>query len=333
MPAYVLDGAGTVDLPRRPLAVSVDAGGVSVELSASVLSGGSTTGVHPRPGLMILPRITEETSISARPGHGLVAFPQGTVLRVAIGVDSQSDPDPDRAELRPMDVSGLHRADLATITPGDHSLEIAARRTEVDVPLGELASVARSSARGILRTDRLRDADRYTVCIDIDSSMSMMRRFDDFSVAAVTDLVAGVAVVLGDAAPTVAVLGEQRRVVPGGELRDLRPLVQEALDSAPLGVGFRSLASAAAAGGRSVVFTITDAVPADCVAASPDSSTIRHLVLLSDAAPSQLPPGIGCTVISPRTVASLVRESGELSRIVTQLLLPVMSDSITGGLS
>ncbi|MCJ0906068.1 hypothetical protein MTX36_21935 [Rhodococcus sp. ARC_M6] len=332
MPAYVLDGSGRVELPRRPLAVSADAGGVGVELSATAESGQSTGAVHPRPGLMILPRVADVITISARPGNGLVAFPQGTVLRVTIGVDSQNDHDPDRAELRPMDVSGLHRADLATVTLGADSLEIAARRTEVDVALGELASLARSSARGILRTDRLRDAERYAVSIDVDSSMSMMRRFDDSSVATVADLLAGVSTVLGDVTPAVSVLGSQTHPVPECALRDLLPVLQGHLDSALLGVGFQATrALPSAEQSRRIVYTITDAVPADFAAATADSSAIRHLVVLSDALPGTVPVGAYCTVIAPGAVATLITDPGGLSRIVSQLLSPVMSDSTTGG--
>ncbi|TSD46262.1 hypothetical protein FFI94_008875 [Rhodococcus sp. KBS0724] len=335
MPAYVLDGAGRVDLPRRPLAVSADAGGVGVELSASTQSGQSAGAVHPRPGLMILPRIADVTTVSARPADGQIAFPQGTVLRVTIGVDSQNDLDPDRAELRPMDVSGLHRADLATITLGAESLEIAARRTEVDVALGELASLARSSARGILRTDRLRDAQCYSVSIDIDSSMSMVHRFDDSSVSTVADLLAGVSTVLGDATPTVSVLGARSTLVPECALRDLKAVVQGVLDSASMGVGFQSVPSVpAAAASRHIVYTITDSVPADFLAeASDSSSTIRHLVVLSEVVPASIPAGTYCAVISPRSVETLTSDPSELSRIISQLLFPVMSDSTTGGFS
>lgn len=329
MPAYVLDGAGRVDLPRRPLAVNADAGGVGVELSATSQLGGSTGAVHPRPGLMILPRVADVITISARPGNGLVAFPQGTVLRVTIGVDSQNDPDPDRAELRPMDVSGLHRADVVTITLGADSLEIAARRTEVDVPLGELAALARSSARGILRTDRLRDAQGYAVSIDIDSSMSMVHRFDDGTVAAVADLLAGASTVLGDVTPTLAVLGSQPTVLAECALQELLPSVQAVLDSTALGVGFSSTHTASTE--RRIVYTITDAVPSDLAGAAANSSTIRHLVLLSDATPGLIPAEAYCTVISPKSVPTLTADSDALSQIVSQLLSPVMSDSTTGG--
>ncbi len=333
MPAYVLDGAGRVDLPRRPLAVTADAGAVSIELSATAQSGGSAGAVHPRAGLMILPRIADVTTVSARPGNGLIAFPQGTILRVTISVDSQNDPDPDRAELRPMDVSGLHRADLATVSVGVSSLEIVSRRTEIDVALGELAAVARSSARGVLRTDRLRDGDGYSVSIDIDSSMSMLPRFDDFSAAAIVDLLAGVSTVLGDTTPIVSILGVRLNTVPECDLRELRSVVQEVLDSVPLGVGFRSALSAQAATARHMVYTITDGVPADLGIAEADPLITRVLVLLTEAVPEVVPSGASMVVISPRVVSTLASDPSGLSRVVTQLLSPVMTDSNPGGFS
>jgi hypothetical protein len=102
-----------------------------------------------------------------------------------------------------------------------------------------------------------------------------------------------------------------------------------------MGVGFQSVPSVpAAAASRRIVYTITDSVPADFPAAVPDSSsTIRHLVVLSEVVPPSIPAGTYCAVISPRSVETLTSDPSELSRIISQLLSPVMSDSTTGGFS
>lgn len=331
MPGYVLDGAGRVDLPRRPLAVTVDAPGVSVEVWAFGPDGtGAGQVLNPRPGLMILPRVDSETVVMARPSSGAGGFPQGTVLHVTIGVDSERDPDPERAELTPIDVSGLHGVELATIAPVGDRLEVTARKTAVDVPLSDLAARARSAARGLLRVDRLPEMRRLLVEVDIDTTISMLPRIEDRSIRAVVDIVAGIATVVGARdSVQVNLIGGAVTTPPSGELRDLADRVQAELDVAGLGVGFRSAAiDRSSRVAETLVVTVTDAVPADRVRDGGAGSAVRpHLVLLAPRSAGAAAE-VGVTVVAPPEaggdlVPALLADADELSRVVESLLAEV----------
>lgn len=325
MPGYVLDGAGQVELPRRPLAVTVDATGTSVEVWAFGPDGTECRqALTPRPGLMILPRIDADTVVVARPSEG-DAFPQGTVLLVTIGVDSERDPDPERAELTPVDVSGLYSVELAAVAPAGERLSVTARKTAADVVLSELAARARSTARGVLRVDRLPEARRVSVEIDIDSSMSMLPRIDDRSIRAVVDVVAGIVTVIGaQDGVQVNLLGRSVTTLLTVELRDVADRVQAQLDCAGLGIGFRSaFVDRSARTEPTMVITVTDAMPADRIRDCGATSVVRqHHVVLSTADPQS---STGLTVVGPPDAGvdaaeSLLADPAHLRRIVESLL-------------
>lgn len=333
MPGYVLDGAGRVDLPRRPLAVTVDAPGVSVEVWAFGPDGNAPGQVlNPRPGLMILPRVEAETVVVARPAGRTGGFPQGTVLHVTIGVDSERDPDPERAELTPIDVSGLHGVELATVAPAADRLEVTARKTAVDVPLSELAARSRSAARGLLRVDRLPEMRRVVLELDIDTTISMLPRIEDRSVRAVVDLVAGIATVVGARdSVQVNLIGAAVETLPQAQLQDLADGVQSALDTVGLGVGFRSASiDRSARSAHTLVVTVTDALPADRVRDDGAESTVRrHLVLLASRS-ARMAAEAGVTVAARPGVggdltASLLADTDELSRMVESLLADIVA--------
>ncbi|AVP68100.1 hypothetical protein A5N78_18950 [Prescottella equi] len=325
MPGYVLDGAGWVELPRRPLAVTVDATGTSVEVWAFGPDGTESRDVlNPLPGLMILPRVNTDTVVVARPA-GQEEFPQGTVLYVTIGVDSERDPDPERAELTPIDVSGLYSVELASVAPAEDRVVVTARKTAVDVVLDELAARARSAARGVLRVDRLPEARRVRVELDIDTTISMLPRIEDRSIRAVADVVAGIAAVVGVGdSVQVNLIGRSVTTLPTGELRDLGDRVQTALDSASLGVGFRSAAvDRSSQTEPALVVSLSDAAPADRIGNGDAASPVRrHHVVLS-ARPTE--PVAGITTVTPpgagvEAAASLVADTARLRRLVESLI-------------
>ncbi len=161
MPGYVLDGAGRVELSRQPLAITVTALDVPVTVRAITADGADAPSVlYPKPGFVVLPRVDAEVVVVATPGHDL-GFPQGTVLQATVAVDSSHSLDPDRAELTPLDVSGLHHVELATITPVGQRLAVAARKTAVDVPLTDLGARARSLRAGRSASTGCPNAARY----------------------------------------------------------------------------------------------------------------------------------------------------------------------------
>ncbi|MEV4633542.1 hypothetical protein AB0J79_09905 [Rhodococcus coprophilus] len=287
MPGYVLDGAGLVELPRQPLAVAVTALDLPVAVRAMTADGEPAPGaLYPRPGFMVLPHVGGEIVIVARPHAEGTAFPQGTVLQATLGVDSSRTADPDRAELTPLDVSGLHHVELATVTPAGERLAVAARKTAVDVPLTELGARARSAARGVLGVDRLPVNRRVDVEVDIDTTMSMLPLIDDGSVREVVDLLTGVASVIGNREELrVTMIGRSATPLPAHALREVAGQVQNALNSAGLGVGFRS-ASVDRSGYTTptLVFTVTDAVPADHAATGVPGVRRRPVVLSGEGA-------------------------------------------------
>lgn len=281
MPGYVLDGAGRVDLPREPLAVTATALDVPVVLRVVTPAGADAASVvHPRPGFVVLPRVDSEVVVVATPGTR-TGFPQGTILQTTIAVDSGQALDPDRAELTPLDVSGLHYVELAAITPSGDLLTVAARKTAVDVPLSDLGARARSAARGVLGVDRLPESSQMRVEVDIDTTMSMATLIDDGSVREVIDVLTGVvAVVAVGERLHVNLIGHTVRPVRISELRSAAGDVQEALDSAGLGIGFCS-AAVDRTGYReaTVVYTVTDGIPADQVAGGGAGVRRRPIIL------------------------------------------------------
>ncbi|WP_430331816.1 hypothetical protein [Rhodococcus sp. ACT016] len=330
MPGYVLDGAGRVELPRRPLAVTVDATSTAVDVWAFGPDGTESRHVlNPRPGLMILPRVDAETVVVARPTQQ-EEFPLGTILYVTIGVDSERDPDPERAELTPIDVSGLYSIELASVAPAGERVAVTARKTAVDVALSEPAARARSAARGVLRVDRLPEARRLRVELDIDTTMSMLPRIEDRSIRAVADVVAGIATVVGVRdAVQVNLIGRSVTTLPTGELRDLGDRVQAALDSASLGVGFRSAAlDRSSETERTLVVSVSDAAPADRICDLGEASVVRRHHLVLSTTPTE--PGAGITVVSPPNsgvaagdsllTESLLADPAYLRRIVESML-------------
>lgn len=329
MPVYVLDGSGRVSLPRRALAVTADAAGVAVQLQASRDGVLDHTAVHPAPGLMILPRLAGRTDISAVPGQGLTSFPQGTILRVVIGTDSHSDPDPDRAELTPIDVSGLQFVELASIHAGAERIEVSAHKTKVDEQLGPLANQARSLARGVLRQDELADTRKVRLEVNIDSTISMLGSINDGSIKAVVDLLAGIAAVVSADPIDISLLGySPQRLAPAAPL-EVSTLLQAELDRMPLGVGFRSVGPSPVPGGADRwVLTISDSVPADYAAtvALDGDSVRRHLVIVGLGGNGRLPAvDLGSTaVLAPpagqSTTDALLAAPAELSRVVTSML-------------
>ncbi|MFF0279907.1 hypothetical protein ACFYSW_06305 [Rhodococcus aetherivorans] len=285
MPGYVLDGAGVVDLPHQPLAVTVDATTVTVQVQAMTPEGApEASALYPKPGFLVLPRVTHEIVVAARPGGGAVVFPQGTVLQATIGVDSSRSADPDRAELTPLDVSGLHHVELATIAPAGERLAVTARKTVVDVPLSDLGARARSAARGALGVDRLPEARRLRVEVDIDTTMSMLPLIEDGSVRAAVDVLTGITAVIGIREELqVNLIGRSSRSLPVVELRHVADQVQAQLDAAPLGVGFRSAEiDRSSCTTPTLVFTVTDALPADHAGTGVPGVRRRPVILCAD---------------------------------------------------
>ncbi len=198
MATFVLDGKASAELPRRPIAVSLTVAGPSggARLLDEGRGGRQVRVVQHTGSLLILPRVDEETTVSAVP-DGRDRFGQGTVLHVTLGPDDPSDLGADVIQLTPRDVSGLSFIELATLVPVDAgTVGVTTKLAVPDAPLPPVAAHARVACRGVLHRDQVDEADRVRVGCVVDTSVSMAPLFASGTVAAAGDIVAGLAAVL-----------------------------------------------------------------------------------------------------------------------------------------
>lgn len=336
MPGYVLDGAGRVELPRQPLAVTVTALDVPVVVRATTADGQDLpSALHPKPGFVVLPRIDRDVVVVATPGNES-GFPQGTVLQAIVAVDTTNAVDPDRAELTPLDVSGLHHVELATISPADDRLVVRARKTAVDVPLNELGARARSAARGVLGVDRLPESRQVRVEVDIDTTMSMLPLIENGTVRDVVDLLTGIAAVVGRREELhVNLIGHRVTPLPIEELRRAADTVQGALDAAGLGIGFRSsTVDRSHPAEPTLVFTVTDAVPADHTAVPVEGVRRRPIILQAgEDSRNELEPGgtVASSATETRASREWLNDPQDLFRTVKSLVAGLATGTHTEG--
>ena len=202
MATFVLDGKASAELPRRPIAVSVNLAGpaagpaAGARLLAEGRGGRRVRVVQHTGSLLILPRVDEEILVSAVP-DGRDRFEQGTVLHVTLGPDDPSDLGADVIQLTPRDVSGLSFIELATLVPvGAGTVGVTTKLAVPDAPLPPVAAQARVACRGVLHRDQVDEDDRVSVGCAVDTSVSMAPLFASATVAAAADIVAGLAAVL-----------------------------------------------------------------------------------------------------------------------------------------
>jgi hypothetical protein len=198
-----------VQIPHQPLTVSISGsvGGVALLVSADH----NQPVMRPNPHLAVLPRLSGTVSIRVRPATGVGVFAQGTVVNLAIGHDSATDIDPVQVVFDPVDVAGDAEVELAVLAPLVGGIEVMAAALP-DIPLSPLASVARTSARKVV--GRGKRAAHGAVVLAIDVSASMRPVFADGSVAAVADIIVGVADAVGVSDVMAVLVGETATPVP-----------------------------------------------------------------------------------------------------------------------
>lgn len=270
MATYLLDGAGSARLPRRPLSVTlavVGAGPSGVRLIARLNNGAAAPVRVHSGGMLIVPRVDEEIIIAAVPDSGRTQFDEDTVLHVTIGPDSPGDLDADYAELAPREVSGLASIELATIAPATmDQVAITTRLTAADAPLPLLANRARVACRGALGMDSLPPERRVTVGCVIDPSASMAPLVANGTLSAATDIVAGIAAVVGGPQPLHACLADGGYTeIPAGPTAELAARVGKVLGESGYGIGANldeAVGRIADTAGLTVVITDTAIAPA-----------------------------------------------------------------------
>lgn len=266
MATYLLEGAASARLPRRPLTVALSLQGpqAGVRLVARLDDSlAEAPGVRRHSaGMLIVPRVEEQIVIAAVPEAGRERFDPNTVLYVSIGLDAVGDVDSDVAQLSPRDVSGLASIELASIAPaGVDEVVVTTRLIQRDDELPPLATRARIACRGVLGLDRLPSAEQVAIGCVVDTSASMSSLVADGSVAAAADVIAGISAVVSGAKPVNVVLADERRTaVPAGRSGELATRIGSAIEQVGYGVGADLDAAVdALAGVAGLTVVVTDA--------------------------------------------------------------------------
>ena len=307
---YILDDDDRATVGRRPVTVTVtgrDGAGRpmpegSVLLAARAGDVPAQGALRPRPSMMVLPRIEERTVVRVLPGQGRDVFDEGTILNLTLRTDRTRDADEDVVVIRDVEVSGLGFRDLLSVEVADHArLTVTALNAVADKPLGRLSAAARAAARhrlGVERTDEPTD-----LLVAVDMSASMAPAFADGTVAAVVDIVVGLAQVTGFGRDLqVWLLGEQAVRVPApDEPTELATATMSAIAATGLGCGFRSAPAGIPDGREQVVFVVTDAVPPDAgeLRAARLRGQDRRLVVVDRGLPSRAAADLPTTVLEP----------------------------------
>lgn len=337
MPTYILDGTGRASLPRRPIMVRMNIDGQPdcARMQALSESPGVSVGVHPNPGLMIVPRVDGPVVLRLLPAAGLAAFPQGTTIHIAMQVDSTGGQEPDRAVLTPLDVSGQPFLEFASLAPDGGSVTVTALRTTVDRPLGELAHQARVQGRALLGVDRVPEQFQINMIAGVDASASLRATTSDGAAEAVLEILAGLSTVIGsDLGLRTCFLGRGVDWVPDTSAGDVARRTMDLLADQPVVSGFRSAARELTGlypNDNTVTYVITDGIPADIAALSAAGDVegeARHLVTLVPTTVSQLRRSrveVPITVVTPAlagesTASQLLQQPGALAGVVRSLL-------------
>ena len=188
MPIFVVGARNErVAIPHRALSVSITGAVSAAELEIRCSAGQPV--VRSSAHYVVLPRLADPVMIAVRP-VGAPRFASSTVIHLAIGDDDPGILDPVQVLFDPVDVSGDGGVVLAALTPRGQQIEVAVSAV-ADVPLSPLAAAARTSARNAVGRGSL--GGDAPVVLAVDSSASMRPWFTDGSVAAVAEVVVGVA--------------------------------------------------------------------------------------------------------------------------------------------
>ncbi|MGO4203663.1 hypothetical protein AB4Z09_18300 [Rhodococcus sp. TAF43] len=315
--------------------MSIDGQPGCARMQAISRASGDSVGVHPNPELMIVPRVDSPIVARLVPANGLGEFPAGTTVHIAMQVDVQASHEPERAVLRPLDISGQQFLDVAALTPDGDAITVAAMRTKVDQPLGELAHQARVQARALLGVDRVPEQFQINTVVGIDTSASMRASASDGGVEAVLDVLAGLSTVVGsDRGLQVCLLSREVVWVPETQASEIAHRSIELLDTRPITSGFRSAVTELSGlypNDNTVTYLITDGIPADIealTAADEIDGEARHLVSLVPTTVSQLRRFralVPVTAVAPpregvSASVQLLQEPGALTSVVRSLL-------------
>jgi len=318
MPTYVIDGNAEVSIGAETLTAQLGSigGGNAFRLQIVANDKDVAGSITPRPGMVVLPRLTERAAVRVYP-VGATVFPDATIVSLTLDADSRGSADPERIVLTQLDVSGLTHRDLVILEPRDGRIFARSSFLAVDYALGELAVQSRVATRGVLGVEGVDPTSAINLVLAIDGSASMLRRSRDGSVGALLEVFLGISqVVSPDRSVRAALVTDEVVWATPDSLSALGAAVSELQERTPLASGIRlahpGLLSTSP-DENTVTFLITDAVPPDhCGLAEADSieGEARHLVVLSDRAAFDLQerPDVTYSVVEPLAGA------GELER-------------------
>lgn len=333
MPTYVLEGNGDVTVGVGALTVHVVAVGATGTGRIAVAltdAGAPIAGViAPRPGMLVVPMPAGHSAVRVSP-VGAAAFPAGTVLGVTLVVDERL-PDPDRIVLANVDVSGLPHRDLATLDVTGAKLTARAAAVESAAVLSELATAARIATREILSVDRVGAESAVNVTVAVDGSASLEARWRDGTLAALVEVLLGVADVIaaGRSVEVALVTDGVEFLRPSASAADLAADLQRLRGATRLSTG-ADLGDPALSGRHPGEPTVAYLVSDDVLAAARPGTTptdLRHPVVLLERRAFELLATTGGPVTHLEPVAAgqpaatrLLHDAQELRRLVRSLL-------------
>lgn len=286
MPTYVLEGGSSATLPARPLTLRVQgAAQGDIRLEARRDGEPDPTALSPMPGMLVLTRVTAPIEIRVIPVRERT-FPSSTVVSLSATIEMHGDPDPERAVMQGVDLSGLSERELLRVEPAGGAVRLTALGVVVDAPLPPLAARARDLARELLGVERVSGADASALVIRVDGSASLRPLVADGSVGAALEVVVGVSRVTSAERPVTAEIGSTRlRTVVAESVAALPRAVHDALTELPLQTGFRA-GGGAGAGEPTTICVVSDGVPADL----PRSQPVALAVIAAPSAREVLAP-------------------------------------------
>ena len=294
MPTYVLEGGSSVTLPAKPLTLRVQGGGAAeIRLEAWRDGHLDDTALSPMPGMLVLPRVTAGVEIRVVPLRQRT-FASATVIALAATIEVHGDPDPERAVMQGVDLSGLAQRDLLNITPDPTGLRLTALGVVVDVPLPPLAARARDIARELLGTERVDADDARALLLRVDASASMRPHVLDGSVGAALEVLIGVTRVTSADEPVTAEVGVLApQAVPADTVADVPRAVHETIVGLPLLTGFRSATPLSGHQRGALLCVLSDGVPADLPSDSPAALVVIATPSAREVLTSRAPDATG----------------------------------------
>jgi hypothetical protein len=333
MPTFALTGTGSAHLPRGLITVTLETETTSLTADLEVYP--EEAAVRPRVGVAVIPVLTEKVRFVARP-RSTDSFPIGTMLHLTITVDER--PESHRLLVSTSRAAGLETCELATVEPAGERIKVFREEPRDEEPLlSPLGEAATTEARRLIGRRNVKGELAPQIHIAVDGSASMASLSGLGSVAALTDIIAGLASVAArdlrvsslrisgrsGELPSVPKAGDG----PGAEL-------ERALFEGELTSGSPSLPGILAEAGSSVCYYLTDTVP--LAQTDPLSRASVHLVVLAGQGAARIladQTTFACTFVPPQrrdqSMAQSMLENTELLRATVGALAAPISVAAT----